>query len=396
MQQIIKQLTKYCFELLSEVRIVANKTKAGRTRLRNKLEYNTAGTLVAVVATYNRLDKLRLTMARLLDNPPRHLDRLIVVDNACTDGTTEWLKNQNDPRIMVIHCDENLGGAGGFEAGMRYASEKIDPDWIVVMDDDAYPAINALQQFHSQPRDQDKAVAAAVYYPDGKICEMNRPSINPFWRPKVFINTVLGALTGRGRDCYHIPYDTYEATVPIEIDLSSFVGLFVSRKMIAKVGLPDGGLFLYGDDVIYTLRLRRNGFAIQFEPELRFEHACSTFASDAQRVFNPLWKVYYAYRNGLIMYRNAAGLMFWPLLLLVLPKWLLATRRYGEKRAIYLQMLRLAVWHGIRGRTDTDHDEILALARKRPQIGKIDTNLGSSCLELSCDAAQAATLPNPK
>lgn len=351
---------------------------------------------MAVVVTHNRLEKLRLTMARLLDNAPELLNRLIVVDNACTDGTTEWLNTLYDPRITVVHCDRNQGGAGGFEAGIRHARDLFDPDWIVVMDDDAYPAIGALAQFHSQPRDQDRAVAAAVYYPDGKICEMNRPSFNPFRRPKVFLRTVLGTLTGRGRDGYHIPYDAYDATAPIEIDLSSFVGLFVSRKMIAKVGLPDGGLFLYGDDVIYTLRLRRNGFTIQFEPELRFEHACSTFASDAQRVFSPLWKVYYAYRNGLIMYRNAAGLMFWPLLLLVVPKWLLATRRYGKQRAIYLRLLGLAVWHGVRGCTDTNHGEILALAQRRSQTGRIDTKLGSNCLELSCDAAQAASLQYPK
>lgn len=177
----------------------------------------------------------------------------------------------------------------------------------------------------------------------------------------MFIRTVLGALSGGGRDGYHIPYDSYEATTPLGIDLTSFAGLFVSRRMIAVTGLPDGGLFLYGDDVIYTLGLRRKGFAIQFEPDLRFEHDCSTFESDARRVFSPLWKVYYAYRNGLIMYHSAAGLLFWPLLLLLVPKWLLATGRYGEERSTYLRLLAMAVWHGLRGRTGMEHSQLLAL-----------------------------------
>ncbi|WP_260008656.1 hypothetical protein [Leisingera sp. M527] len=47
--------------------------------------------------------------------------------------------------------------------------------------------------------------------------------------------------------------------------------------MVEAAGYPDPGLFLYGDDVIYTLGLRRRGETILFDPELRFEHDCSTF-----------------------------------------------------------------------------------------------------------------------
>ena len=47
----------------------------------------------------------------------------------------------------------------------------------------------------------------------------------------------------------------YAAAEPRDIDGTSFVGLFVSRAAIARVGFPDGHLFLYGDDVLYTLGL---------------------------------------------------------------------------------------------------------------------------------------------
>ena len=139
-----------------------------------------------------------------------------------------------------------------------------------------------------------------------------------------------------------------------------------------------------------------DGFAIQFDPELRFEHACSTFDSDTQRTFSPLWKAYYAYRNGLIMYHSAAGLMFWPLLLLVLPKWVLASRRYGEQRSIYLRLLRLAVWHGIRGHTDTEHHQILALAREDDKPTNWAPILDSNYSKLSYDGALATTRQSPK
>ena len=50
--------------------------------------------LAAVVVTYNRLDQLKITVARLLDSAADVLDRLVVVDNASTDDTARWLAEQ--------------------------------------------------------------------------------------------------------------------------------------------------------------------------------------------------------------------------------------------------------------------------------------------------------------
>lgn len=313
----------------------------------------TSRKLVAVVVTYNRLDQLQVTLARLLESSEAELARVVVVDNASTDGTGAWLAEQQDARLDVVASPVNQGGAGGFALGLRRAMEAHDPDWMVVMDDDARPAPGALAAFHARAQASDEAIAAAVYFPEGGICEMNRPSVNPFWAPKVFLRTLLKA-----RDGYHVPYTVYEAEAPTPIDLASFVGLFLSREMVAAQGYPDPGLFLYGDDVIYTLSLRRRGFRIAFDPAVRFEHDCSTFANDQRRVFSPLWKVYYAYRNGLLMYRAAAGVLFWPLMVLVVLKWRLTAGRYGDQREAYLRLWRRAVSDGLCRRTSATLTEV--------------------------------------
>lgn len=319
--------------------------------------------LVAVVVTFNRLDQLRATLARLFETSAEVLDAVVVVDNASTDDTGSWLATQDEPRLVVHRRSENGGGAGGFETGMKVAVERLDPDWIVVMDDDARPMPGALAAFCAHPRPEDIAIAAAVFFPDGRICEMNRSSQNPFWNPRLFMRTLF-----RGRSGFHLPDSAYTADTPHPIDLTSFVGLFLSRRMIRQVGFPEGKLFLYGDDVIYTLGLRREGFRIDFDPEIRWEHDCSTFENDYRRVFRPLWKVYYTYRNGLLMYRKAAGILFWPLLLVVGVKWLLTARRYGEDRAVYLRLLRLAVWDAVQLRIDRTYAEVRELSGE-PLIG---------------------------
>lgn len=321
--------------------------------------------LVAVVTTHNRLKELRLTLERLLAVSKDSLAAVVVVNNCSSDGTEEFLNGQQDVRLIVHNSTENLGGAGGFEVGMRLAVQEFDPDWVVVMDDDARPYGGAFDQFVSQPRDKASGGAdvwaAAVYYPDGEICEMNRPSVNPFWKPGVFMKTLFGA----GRDGYHIAPSTYDGIEPQSLDMSSFVGMFISRGVIDEMGYPEGALFLYGDDVIYSLRLRRRGFTMLFDPQVRFEHNCTTFSNDNKGVYSPLWKVYYNYRNGLIMYRNASGIMFWPLLALLVPKWLLAARRYGEDRKTYLRLTRRAIVDGVLGRKTLTHDAVLALAQEQ-------------------------------
>ena len=315
--------------------------------------------LVAVVVTHNRLDKLQPTLDRLLDADPTHLEKVVVVDNASTDGTTDWLATQTHPRLDIVTSTQNLGGAGGFETGMRHAMERYNPDWLVVMDDDARPEPGALAEFHALPSGQWDAIAAAVYFPDGRICEMNRPSRNPFWNWKLFLKTAR-----KGRNGFHIPHDEYDKS-GCAIDVTSFVGFFVSRRAIDMVGYPDGRLFLYGDDGLYTLGLSRAGGRIGFLPQLRFEHDFTTFGGSGlakgQR-FVPLWKVYYHHRNLLLLYRLAAGWLFWPALLIVLPKWFSKVRHHDGTRWTFLKLMGLAVVDGLFNRLEMSHQNVVDMA----------------------------------
>lgn len=309
-----------------------------------------AGRLVAVVVTYNRLDKLRETVERLLASPQGQLEALVVVDNASTDGTAEWLVSQNDPRLHVESMSENRGGAGGFEHGLRWTHQRLDPDWVVLMDDDGRPEPDALAAFHGMDLSQWDAVAAAVYFPDGRICEMNRPSRNPFWHGRTFMRTVFG---WGARDGFHITPDAYQGQ-PRQVDVASFVGLFLSRRSVQRNGYPDGRLFVYGEDGVYTLGLSAGGGRMGFAPAVRFEHDCSTFDGSDRR-FRPLWKVYYYHRNLLFLYRMAAGWLFWPALLLILPKWLLKTRHHAGERRIFLGLMLRAIRDGLLRRTQVSH-----------------------------------------
>ncbi|MFT3688920.1 glycosyltransferase [Paenirhodobacter sp.] len=314
--------------------------------------------LVAVVVTYNRLAQLKVTIARLLDSPEGDLAGVVVVDNASTDGTGAWLATLSEPRLHLLREAENIGGAGGFDRGMRAAVARFDPDWIVVMDDDGRPEPGALAAFQALDTSEWDGIAAAVYLPDGRICDMNRPSRNPFWNLRLFFQTLR-----QGRSGFHLDPLAYDEPHPHPIDVTSFVGFFVSRQGVARAGFPDPELFIYGDDGLYTLGLAARGGRMCFEPRIRFEHDLTTFAGEDRR-FRPLWKAYYYHRNLLLLYRQAAGWLFWPALLVIIPKWLAKTRAHRGETRVFAGLMLRAIRDGLLRRTGVRHAQIVAWGRR--------------------------------
>ena len=318
--------------------------------------------LVAIVVTYNRLSQLQQTVRALLDHRPEVLRHLIVVNNASTDGTGPWLATVEDSRLQVETLSHNRGGAGGFAHGMQQAQDRYDPDWIVVMDDDARPAPGALSVFQGLASTEENqkidAFAAAVRHPGGTICRMNRPTRNPFWHPEILWRT----LSGGGRAAFHLGDRAYDQQELQPIDGASFVGLFLSRQAIQKAGFPDPDLFLYADDAIYTLTLAKRGGKLMFAPQIAFEHDTTSLAAGG--IVTPVWKAYYYHRNRLLLYRLAAGVAFWLLLPLLLLSWPRLGRRYpAEDRPAFRRLIWRAFGDAVRSDLSRNHSDVLRLAR---------------------------------
>ena len=97
-----------------------------------------SGKIAAVVVTYNRLPLLQKCVKKL-EAHTTPCD-ILIVNNASTDGTTEWLGEQRHECFFACNTGANLGGAGGFNYGMRWAVE-AGYEYLWVMDDDCKHAI---------------------------------------------------------------------------------------------------------------------------------------------------------------------------------------------------------------------------------------------------------------
>ena len=101
---------------------------------------------------------------------------IIIIDNASNDGTDnaldEYIKN-ND--IIYINMKTNLGGAGGFQYGIRFAVEN-NYDYIWMMDDDCMPCSDAIEELLYVDLKLNKRygfLSSKVMWKDNTICKMN-------------------------------------------------------------------------------------------------------------------------------------------------------------------------------------------------------------------------------
>ncbi len=87
-------------------------------------------TIAIIIPLYNQVHFTKLCLESLARYTQGQI-KIIVIDNASSDGTAEYLASRND--ITVISNNENRGCAGAWNQGVKAASEA---EWIVVLNND--------------------------------------------------------------------------------------------------------------------------------------------------------------------------------------------------------------------------------------------------------------------
>lgn len=192
--------------------------------------------IAAVVVTYNRIELLKQCV-NSLRNQTHKLAEIIIINNSSTDGTFEWLSQQND---LTVITQENSGSAGGQHTGIKTAYEK-GYDWIWCFDDDCLPDQYALQHLVIHISDNSKVLNSIVLSNDNSqnlsfgLYDMNKDRV-------------------------------YRNLSEIENELVSsanfFNGTLLSNEIVKKIGFPIKELFIRGEEYEYFLRIKRAGFKI--------------------------------------------------------------------------------------------------------------------------------------
>ncbi|WP_175951531.1 glycosyltransferase [Burkholderia sp. BCC0405] len=248
--------------------------------------------IAAVVVTHNR-PALLIDAIDALREQTRVIDALIVVDNASGDETVEVLKRVQG--VDVLRLDENVGGAGGFAAGVQRALD-VGADWILLLDDDAIAAPSLVEQLLislGQLAHERVGAICSTVMEFGGIALMHRRRFDP----ATLNEPVVG--------------ETEYRAASVRIDCGSFVGFLVSADAVRTVGLPNASFFLAYDDTEYSLRLGRAGWSIWLAPAAVVDHRRP--AGGRLRSGPYGMKHYYNLRNQLAVFRHYGTAPKWRL-----------------------------------------------------------------------------------
>jgi GT2 family glycosyltransferase len=272
--------------------------------------------------------------------------RLILVDNASTDGTVDFVRSEilaadgattkGGLPVIFIASNRNLGFAGGNNLGLRLAVKDGDEfAYLLNPDTEAQPGF-----LEAARRVLDKRLDAGIVQSQLRL-HPDTERLNSWGNEIHFLG--FGYAGGES-----IPADSFEARshlVVRDIAYASGAGMMIRTRCLRDVGGLDSELFAYHEDLEFSWRARMAGWRVLLAPESVVWHKYEFSRS--------LKKWYWMERNRFLV---MAWLYSIPTLILLAPAlfatelalWPLAFKGgwWREKLRAYAYVLDLRRWPG--------------------------------------------------
>lgn len=187
---------------------------------------------------------------------------VIVVDNASTDGSTEYI-TKRFPAIKWMACREN----NGFSKGNNIAIAQAKGEYILLLNPDTIvtkEAIEGCVEFMDKHADAG-ACGVHMLRTDGTFAPESRRAL-----PTPFVSfckmSGLSKLFPQSRTFgrYYMQYLDKEETNPIEIISGAY--MMLRHKTIKKTGSLDEDFFMYGEDIDLSYRILKAGYSNYYLP----------------------------------------------------------------------------------------------------------------------------------
>ena len=195
------------------------------------------------------------SLTKLHEQPPFSL---LVIDNGSTDGSVAAIRSQFSD-LAILQTGENLGYAGGNNAGLRWALEK-PYEWILLLNNDTTVAPDLLEQLER----------AIQKNPSAKILG----TIGRLWDPSV---------------------GEYMATDHQKVDMVCGSTFLIHRTVPETIGFLDERFFLMWEEADYCARAKRAGYEIVMIPEAKVHHEGSASFTGGKPHLQYFW-----WRNRLL------------------------------------------------------------------------------------------------
>ncbi len=216
--------------------------------------------ILTIVVNWNKKDMLRhvLECLRTLGGTPFDV---VVVDNASTDGSPDMVR-EDFPEVHLLETGKNLGGTGGFNAGMIYGLQhpkKYDFFWFLDNDVNVFPnALDGLlDTMCKSPRIGLVGSTILLMEDETRVQEIGARIDWQTGCPKKNAEGPLRSI--KGKHLYKSDYVTA-------------CSMLARVSAVRKVGVWDPVYFVMWDDIDFGLRFNRAGYHVVGTTESRVSH----------------------------------------------------------------------------------------------------------------------------
>jgi GT2 family glycosyltransferase len=224
--------------------------------------------LSIIIVSYNSASDLEGCLRSLTNVPPRLDHEIVVVDNASTDGTAEYLRNRW-PGIRLIEAGANLGFAKANNLGIRQTFGEL----VLLLNPDTIAPPGSIDRLVAAlAADPSAAIAGPRIVDAAGRAELSFGSmVSPLSevRQKLLArsSTIVERLTRRSK----------------HVDWVSGACLLVRRPDLEAAGLFDERFFMYVEDVDLGAAIRRRGRKVLFAPDAQIVHLRGRSAQSAPK-----------------------------------------------------------------------------------------------------------------
>jgi GT2 family glycosyltransferase len=228
-----------------------------------------------IIVNWNGRDLLARCIGSIIKHPPKALYEIVVVDNASTDGSVEWLRTASsngwlkDTNLRLIENVENLGFGKANNIAFRQTSSRM----LLLLNSDTEVREGAIDKLVEALRSNEKAGGCSpkALNTDGSV----RPTVyrNP---PAVWEILVTGF-----RLYYLLPKRIrarlllgphWDHSKPRTTRTLSGAAILLRREVIDSIGGFDEDFYFYGEDIEFGLRIVNSGWELLFEPSAQVTH----------------------------------------------------------------------------------------------------------------------------
>lgn len=234
-----------------------------------------------VICNYNKAEALDLCIRSVLESGFPDFD-VYVVDNASEDRSLHMLHEKYEDKVRIVENKENLGGSGGFNAGLRKAMEQPYP-YLMCIDNDAFLDENAIGNLYGFLEEHEECGVACA-----KVFHLENPDVVQQYGIEIDFDDF----------CVRSPYEgrMEDGTLPafVYCDAVPACAMMVRRSVIEKIGVLPEENFLYWDDTEWCYCCNQAGFRVACVGNAQALHAMG-----AKKETVNTFPTYYAWRNWL-------------------------------------------------------------------------------------------------